>query len=245
MYQKICSYLFLASLLLSTPLTVWSSENFQFDRSNISLRGSGCPPQTYSLAYTDDLQTMSILFDEFSASVPQFDGINENDDVIDGKGELKSRKNDKFLQRKICTFRLAALVPEGQFIDSIDVQIDFRGAALLDPGTTARFRSILVSRGGVIKNKTKNKYQVTSRKWRAKKQALEDDFYIHSKKTIPINSACAVKKDRRARLVFKNVITAKIRKKNRTSNTNRSASIFIDSADIVGTFSVKVNLSKC
>ena len=216
---------------------------FQFDESQIALRGSGCPQGTYSITYTEDQSTMTILFDEFSAQVPQFDGVNENDDEVDGLGETKSNKQDSNLQRRVCTIRLAALIPQGQRLHSMDVDVDYRGAVLLDQGTLARFRTVVVGRGGIIKKNKKRKDVLFKKRWVGKKQGLEDDFFIDVHASSPIKSQCARKKDRRATLVLKNVLTAKIKKKHQ--NKDRSAAIFLDSADVSGKMTLKFNVTPC
>ena len=245
--QQYFSSLLLLSTFLGAFFSTHSSqanEGFQFDRSQISLRGSGCPQGTYSTTFTDDLSTMTILFDQFSAEVPQFDGNNENDDTVDEEGEAKESKKNKFLQRRVCTIRLAALVPPGKKLTSLQIDADYRGSVILEPGTVARYRSVMVSRGGIIKkNKKKRRTVVEQRKWVAKKKEVEDDFVVDISKTIKIPSKCAKKKERRANLVLKNVITAKVKKKAR--NKERSALISLDSADVVGKMKFKFNLKTC
>ena len=66
------------TLLLSfLGLTFSAQASFEF--GEIIARGSGCPAGTTQIVKTPDQQSMSLLFDQLMAEVPQYDNDNDNE----------------------------------------------------------------------------------------------------------------------------------------------------------------------
>ena len=68
-------------LTLSAIIFFATTANAQVSFNNVTHSGTGCPQGTVSTAISPDGSSISILFDEFRAEVPQFDGNNDNLEV--------------------------------------------------------------------------------------------------------------------------------------------------------------------
>lgn len=252
-FVKIPSTFVLAISSLSFSFFTFA-ENLQFDTP--IMRGTGCKPGTYSVTVAPDGSAISILFDKFAASVPQVDADNDNDD--DSNDETTGKSNVK-VSHKVCNMVIAALIPAGMKIESMDVSLDFRGFARADEGTASLFRTVLLERqapglgaGGFKRTLIEEKNWKNIGPLIKPKQikpadpakALMEDFTITTNKTISINSKCANVKDKQVKFRVKNVLASRIG--NKYPNDGRSSEITLDSVDIAQQMiKYKLNLKSC
>lgn len=229
--------LFFSVLLFSSSLIQAQDTDFNFE--DIVLRGTGCPAGTTSVVPAPDDKTVSILFDRFSASVPQNDGQNDNDEASEegsgGEGKLNPR-----LSQKVCNIVIKARIPVGHKVDGASIFFDYRGATAVEKGAVAAFRSNLIEVQGPVAQGRREKFPLFVKRWATPQM---EDWQISNTVNIDANSGCAARHDRRVRFVLRNVLVARIGPHINPQNT--SALISLDTADIKGNLKLKVNYSPC
>jgi len=216
----------MASILvlgLSVLMTNNTYAKKKFDE--ISLRGSGCPEGTTSIIHSPDGKTISLLFDEMIAEVPN---------------EIGRTHRERLLSRKACNIKLKTLLEEGEKLDSVEVAIDFRGLSSLEDGTKGSFESKLLEWTGPKRHGKKQVFTVADKKW---SHQTDEDFMIRNKIRIPIQSQCGKRGDNKVTLVLRNMLTAKIMKA--YTNSLPMALMTLDTADITSKMVLKVNTSRC
>ena len=207
--------------------------------SRVEARGTGCPVGSTDVVVSPDGESVSVLFNEMIVELPNFDGDNDNDADIPGH-DRTSRFNRNVVQ-KICNVLIEADIPQGHKVDSVDVQIDFRGSTFMDQGTGAFFHSQLVGLAGPGRRNEVRRDFVARKIWR--QGPTEDDWIISSKRNIKVAGNCSTRGDTANRFNLRNIVRA-----NLTPQGQRNDSyvfIGLDSADIVGKMKLKVNPSAC
>ena len=230
-------------LFYSSTLKATLDDDFEF--SPPKLRGSGCPQDTVSVAMSPEDTSMSILFDAFSASVPQFNGNNDNEDLALNEEEVsptpgRFERSNPLIDHKVCNMIIKARIPKGYKIKNLKISYDFRGYTFVDPGVKAVFKSIFLHRKGLGANNNKKRL-LQKKSWG--KGNREEDWNIHQTQKVPIKSKCARRKDRTIKVKVKNILRARMTKK--AYNKDRMGQIVMDSADIAGSIKYKFNLVKC
>ncbi len=225
------------SLLSSYSISGAFAQDDDFNFENIILRGTGCPVGTTTVIPTPDQKTVTILFDKFSAQVPQSDGNNDNAES-DEDGAPASRLDTR-LARKVCNIVINARIPQGHKVDSATISFDYRGSSAVQKGSIAAFRGNLIEIKGP-RGQGREKNPLFVKRWVGD---TVEDWQVSNTVNVDANSACAVRQDRRFRFVLRNAVVARIAPNANPVNT--SALISLDTADLKGSLKLKVNYSAC
>ncbi|TNF26416.1 MAG: DUF4360 domain-containing protein [Deltaproteobacteria bacterium] len=229
------------TLLMITALTTLYSgkvfaEDFQFQQ--IKMSGTGCPEGTTSVIHSPDNKEVSILFDEFIAEVPQYNGDNDNDDSDDGN--TPGSRFDERRSHKLCKIDIAAKIPEGHKVKGVEISVDFRGATMVEAGSIAMFRSVLMDWRG-LRGRGSGKNVVANKMWN---RPIDENWTVSETKYIQTNTSCSARNaDQTLNLSMRNVISAILGR--RVSPENTSAFIMMDSADLAGKLKVKLITERC
>lgn len=222
--------LVLASLLIST------AHAQQISFNNVTYSGTGCPQGTVSTVVSPDGTSLSVLFDEFRAEVPQYDGQNDNDGA---PGRSPRNRNTPSLQHKNCALSFTASLPPGVKADTLEISMQARGATILDQGVEAAFASILVGYNGLARSRG-NPTVVVTKKWRG--NVPVDDSWIQTPKSqVPLMSGCSGAQGKDIRFDLKNHITAEIS----DGSTVKHGLIMVDSNDVNGLLKFTLRTSPC
>ena len=227
-----------AALILFLSIETLAEDVFNFERVN--LRGTGCPQGTASVIMSPDQQSMSILFDRFTAEVPQANAINDNDEAPIENGR-RPHKMDRQMDHKICRMEITASIPVGQKVESLKASIDFRGSTVLDEKTRGSFRSEMLKWEG-IKGRGGNGRAIENKTWIG---PVMDNWVISKVQNLDVKSNCVrrdFKRDeKKIVFVLQNVLVARSMGK----NTEASAMLIMDSADMSGSLKLKIKTASC
>lgn len=226
-------FLVLASMVFVTALQA-QSVSFK----GVTYSGSGCPQGTVSTAISPDGSSLSVLFDEFRAEVPQYDGNNDNDGHTN-RGRRNNRNTATLSHRK-CALSFIADLPPGTKADSLEISLEARGATILDPGVEGSFASILVGYQGIA-NSRGNPTVIINKHWRARPNAQDDNWTGVAKPMVNLNSGCSGPSGKSIRFDLKNHITAEIT----DGNLSRSGMLSVDSNDVSGLLKFTVRTRPC
>lgn len=227
-------FLILSSLLFFS--TVSSAQNVAF--RGVTYSGTGCPEGTVSTAISPDGTSLSILFDEFRAEVPQYDGNNDNQGTSP-RGRRPER-NSPTLSHKKCALSFIADLPPGTMAESLEITLEARGATILDPGVEGSFASILVGYQGIA-NSRGNPTVIINKHWRSRPVAQDDNWIATPKPVVNLNSACSGAQGKSIRFDLKNHVQAEIT----DGNLSRSGILSVDSNDVTGLLKFKVHTRPC
>lgn len=193
----------------------------QINFNNVTYRGTGCPEGTVSTAVSPDGASLSILFDEFRAEVP-----NHQEAV-----STRSHKN--------CALSFTATLPAGMKADSLEISIQARGATILDRGVEGNFAAILVGYNGLARSRG-NPSVVAAKKWRGLRDT--DESWMETPKSqVLLSSGCSGANGKDIRIDLKNHVTAEIT----DGNLQRSGMISVDSNDVNGLIKLTLKTSPC
>ena len=213
------------------------ANDFSFDQ--VVLSGTGCKAGSASVVTSIDKQAVSIIFDEFSVEVPQYNGDNDNGEITNMNVRTISRFNER-IAHKICNIVVNVVIPANYKVDSLESVIDFRGFTSLGNNGETSFTTQMVEWMGF----TDVNRQLTLLEQKIFNNGPLDESWIIAKThSHPIRSRCSNERDRSFKIVLRNVLLAKINKIGDIGNS--FASMFVDSADIAGKLSVKINTSPC
>lgn len=244
----------LTALMVASPARGENKHNEDIKFQDVSLLGTGCPEGTTSTIASPDGTALTILFDEFMAEVPQYDGENDNDEDEDQPASRFDQKRS----HKICKINLTAKIPEGHKVDSVDVSVDFRGATSVEQGSTAMFRSMLMNWNGMGRTRMDHnqgngrgrgrggvgraaKGQLIAHKmWM---RPIDEDWTISKTLNIPTRTGCSAHGDKELKLSMRNIVAASMGR--RIDPESTSALIMMDSADLAGKLKIKINSSPC
>lgn len=232
-------------LLILMLLTMsYRSYAQEFALNIVELRGTGCPQGSHSSVASPDGSSLSILFDGFSAVVPNESTDNDNDDVDDVETPKKLKnKSSRWMSRKACNIVLNALIPADQKIVGLDIITDVRGMAMMDLGTEGSFQSLFVGKKGLGHKGSKESVLVGSKTWKAKKNDVFKDWLFSKNYFLPLGTGCAKKQDRKILLSLKTVLMAKIL--DAYIKDSPRGEVLVDSSDIMGSLRVKVRTQTC
>lgn len=205
-------------LMLSAVLLITTNLFAQVSYNNVTHSGTGCPQGTVSTAVSPDGSSLSVLFDEFRAEVPE-------------NGLAKSTKN--------CSLSFTASIPAGMKADALEISLQARGATILDKGVEATFAAILVGYSGLARSRG-NPTVVSTKKWRG--LVATDDSWTQTPKTsVPLMSACAGAAAKDIRIDVKNHVIAEIS----NGDLSKSGMITLDSNDVNGLLKFTLKTSPC
>ncbi|MCP4915227.1 MAG: DUF4360 domain-containing protein [Oligoflexia bacterium] len=225
-------------LLAATFFTLHTDASVFFTK--VTARGSGCPQGSTDIVKTPDASAVSVLFSDMVAELPQFDGDNEND--MEGpENRFAGSRHDSSLVHKVCNIEIEADVSEGQFIESVSLDADFRGATYKDYGTKALFSSYLVEVLGETEFSHRTKNLIGRKVWR--EGTVEEDWTISESKEVPVKSKCKAQARHKVKFKLQNIVKGMISVPYR--NTDTSLFMSLDSADLAGMLKLKVNLAQC
>lgn len=235
--MKMNPFILILVLFLSMfSLTAFSQED-QFEFQEILARGTGCPKGTTSVTTSPDSQSVSLIFDELMAEVPQYSEDNDNND----SGEVDRRKDNPRLDHKVCNIIIKAKIKPGERVDNLEVSVDFRGATLVEVGSFAKFKSQLLGfKGPRAKRKKSKKNILINEKWDL---PIDEDWILNESMTIPITTKCSVKKEKDVQIILKNTLIAKMGKK--FDPDDSTAFLVLDSADLAGSLKIKLTTRLC
>jgi len=203
-----------------------------FDRP--ILNGTGCPKGSSAIVMSPDGQTVSLLFDQFVAEVPQFDGNNDNDESSE-ENEQNSSRLDQDKVHKVCHIHFKATIPEGFKVQQAIVDYDLRGSTFLERKVNAAIRSIFINHKGP-NGENENKNQLLVRKvWRGDTQ---EDWILNTSAKIKLNSGCSTRGKRNIHFQLKNILVVK-------SRNDFQGFISLDSQDLVSSLKFKTKIKKC
>jgi hypothetical protein len=232
--QLIKLQLALMGLALSLSPLVLAQDSIAFEK--VSTIGSGCPEGSTAIVISPDKKTLSVLFSEMVAEVPQFDGNNENDE-----GSERLARHNKNMARKVCRISVEADVLPGHQVTGVEVSADFRGLTIMDRGTMTSFSSHFLEWRGHARQTRKIGKKITSLVYNSK--SIDEDWFESKSVSIPVESSCDEQKKRNLQFVLRNVVKARILKNARSSSA--AAFISLDSADLAGVLKLKVTTRKC
>ncbi len=206
----------------------------------VELRGSGCKEGTAQTILSFNGQTLSLLFDEMNAQVPQFDGDNENNE-IDFDQRIGQSRFNKNLARKVCNIIIKANIPKGMYLESVYFKGDFRGFTGIEKGAKALFDARMISWEGMARKTQRVKTSIVRKVWRSGE--FFEDWGLRGEKVIPIASNCSRGNKRNIKLILKNIIKLQI--KDDFINRGVHAEIGLDSGDLMGHLALTPKLAKC
>ena len=225
-------------LLTFISLSAWAGNEFSF--GPVQFYGKGCPANHTQVVMTPDQKAISILFDSFSAEVPQFDGDNDNQNFwVNRKQIMSSDQRYKYLT---CSMWIDAFIPAGEQVDGVVIDVDWRGAANLDRGSEASITASLMQWLG-LRTRSAKVETIASKQWSAATNAVDDNYYLQASREIPLPHLCAGPSDRKISFKLANILMAHIFP---NVATNASfALLSLDSNDVVGKLKLKIKTSPC
>lgn len=215
-----------------------SIANSQVNFNSLNYKGTGCPQGTISTAVSPDGSTFSVLFDEFRAQVPQYDGQNDNDQLP--RGPIPRHRQTPTVAHKYCALSFTATLPAGTKVDALEIFTQIRGATVLDQGVEGNFTSMLVGYRGLAM--FQGKPLILVRKiFQALRAPIDLDWTETPRNLIPLNSGCAGNKDRDIRFDIRSHINLEAL----NGDVKKSGMIVVDSNDISGLLKFRLKTKPC
>jgi hypothetical protein len=224
-------------LLLASAIFFATAANAQINFNSVTYTGTGCPQGTVSTTVSPDGTSLSILFDEFRAEVPQYDGNNDNGELP--RGPRARARNTVTVAHRKCALSFTATLPPGLKADSLEISMQARGATYFDSGIEGTFASILVGYNGLARSRG-NPTMMVTKHWRGNKEVSED-WTETPRQIVPLQSGCSGANGKDIRFDLKNHITAEII----DGNVQRHGLITVDSSDVNGLIKFTVKTSSC
>ena len=231
--------LLISLLITASSFSLFADDNFSF--SEINLRGTGCKQGTASVVTSPDNQAISFLFDDFKVEVPNRLGNNDNDDSDDQDNSTPESKLNEKLDHKVCNIILNTNLKADEQVSHLEFDLDFRGFTGMEKGSMARFRARLLSWNGPERAQRKAAQQIAAKMWEG--AAINENWTVTQKVSLPINSPCSRKDDKNFKLNLKLILQARIQKQFRADST--FATVTMDSSDLAGQLKMKVVTKKC
>ncbi|HXH76624.1 MAG TPA: DUF4360 domain-containing protein [Bacteriovoracaceae bacterium] len=227
------------SILTIMSFALISAAEAQVNFDQLTYRGTGCPQGTVSSVVSPDGSTLSILFDEFRAEVPQYDGNNDNESLPPGRGRNTAR-NSATLNHKNCALSFTANIPQGTKAEGLEVSLQARGAVVFDQGIEGTFAAILVGYNGLANSRGKPTV-IAQKHWRALSGPLDEEYIAEPVAVVKLNSGCAAQNARSIRFDLKNHIQAQIT----NADTTKHGIITVDSQDMKGLLKFTLRTKPC
>jgi hypothetical protein len=133
-----------------------------------------------------------------------------------------------------------ATIPVGSKADALQIELQARGATIIDQGVEGFFASILVGYSGLTSMGGRPTMMI-QKHWRGMRGPVDDNWTASPVATVPLRSPCASQTTRNIRFDLKNHIQAEIP----TGDLKKSGLITVDSADARGLLKFTLNTSAC
>lgn len=218
------------SCLFFAAINIFSkahAENLEF--KNIRVGGSGCSSETSQIITSPDHSLVSLLFQTFESHVP----------VI-----ITNPKTTPFLSQLNCNVFIDIKLPLNFKLKSLEISYDMRGHTFLERGVIGNFKSFLISSIGLGTERTQQAQIIQEKKWINSTIEQDEDFLIHSTKSIPLQSNCG--RAARSGLIsihLQHQLASQIIEAYKKIET--SGTITIDSSDIQGGIRLKAFTEAC
>ena len=203
------------------------AENLEF--KNIKVAGSGCTSETTKIVMSADYSLASILFQSFESHVPS---VIMNPKTIPNFSELN------------CNVFIELKLPTNSKIKSLEISYYLRGHTFLERGVIGYFKSFIISGHGRDIERNQTVQLIEEKSWLNSKIDQEEDFLIHSKKTIKIKSNCG-------RGINNDIISIHLQHQLASQiteaykNTNASGTITVDTSDMQEGIRLKAYAEVC
>jgi hypothetical protein len=227
------TFLFLGSLVFFT-----TAAKAQVSFNNVTYSGTGCPQGTVSTAISPDGSSLSILFDEFRAEVPQYDGNNDNSELP--RGPRARSRNTPTVSHKNCALSFSATLPPGTKADTLEINMQARGATMFDQGIEGYFASILVGYNGLARSRG-NPTIVARKAFRTRMGPLDESWTESPRATVALQSGCSGSQGRDIRFDLKNHINVETT----DGDVNKHGIITVDSNDLNGLLKFTLRTRPC
>jgi hypothetical protein len=152
---------------------------------NITLVGSGCPQGSFQKVISPDGKSLSIIFEKMTSQVEWKDPRNL-------PNSPRGRLNQDL---KTCSIAFRALIPQGQQLDSLDVQFDQRGHVFLEGGARAQFQTVLTK---ALEDQERPRGQriLFNKNWNSAANFVDEDILVRLNTPLLLSSPCAVRPKR-------------------------------------------------
>lgn len=226
-------------------LLLSSQVHAQLHFASFGHAGSGCPRGSVAFSPAPDRQSVSVLFDQFSVQVPQFDGVNENDDRSPHRSPRA--RNDARTQHRLCSLVFNVELTPGQMVEALEVTGDNRGTTVLDPGLTASLHTYYVGHRGLGSAPPPHAMVgklIEMKQWgQANRHAapVSDDWTSRFLTAVPVRSGCAQSANRSIRLEFKTHLEIQ----NTTADQTKTGLLVMDSTDLNASLRIRVLTRPC
>ena len=222
------------SILFFLSTTGWAQINF----NDVVYGGTGCRRGTVSTIVTPDGLSLSVLFDKFSAQIPQHDGDNDNHELPRGpRGPVRTTPS---VSHRICSLSFTATLPAGTKADSIEITMQSRGAIMFDIGIEGHFMTVLAGIKG-LSQLNGNPVVVAKKEFRSWSTPIDRNWTERNRSVVNLNSACSGPQGRNIRFALRNNILVK------STNDSHSSHglIIVDSTDINGLLKFTLRTRPC
>lgn len=216
-------------LVLVGFFEVIKAESIQFE--NVRVGGVGCPSEKTAIAYAPDNSTASVIFQDFVSHVPV---------------QVTRPKEIATISHLPCNIFLDVKLPVGHKLDSLDVQFDMRGNAILDRGVSGQFKSFLMKAMGMGAERTRgrNPELISEKLWTNTLEDQFEDFVITGTRSIKFNSDCRTSASSdRVSVHLQHHVMTQIQRGFETSGAE--GTITMDSSDFSGGVKIKAISSPC
>lgn len=227
------TFLFLSSLIFFA-----SAANAQINFNSLSHSGTGCPPRTLSTVTTPDGASISILFDEFRVEVPQYDGNNDNHELP--QGPRPRNRNTPTVNHKNCSLSFTATLPPGTKVDSLDINLQSRGATIIDKGLEGYYSTLLLGYKGLASSNG-NPVIVARKIFGTRLGPVDENWIEDTKKSVALHSGCSGGQGRDIRFDLRTVIGVQ----SVEGDITKHGIIMLDSNDIKGSLKFTLRTKPC
>ena len=198
---------------------------------NETHRGNGCPVNSVAFATSPDGQAVSVLYQNFSVQLP-----DPNQGQI--PGSTVRRRFDPFRLNRGCNLSFDIELSAGVAVESLEVSIFNRGAAIMDAGVRGSVSTTFLGYSSFGGRVAPQSVTLQNKAWSG---AVNDDWISNPVVTVPIRSACASASARTMRFDMLSAIDAQIV----SGNPRAQALITMDSSDVNGSMKIRVITRPC
>jgi Domain of unknown function (DUF4360) len=203
-----------------------------FDQVRVS--GTGCPEGSVNVVPSPDLESVTLLFDNFRLEVPDRDGAAHRRPRPGQAGSQVAVTN------KVCLIGLTSTLDENQEAYALEVSLHARGSTILDPGLQASFLTTVETFTGLAQSRAPT--TVYKRDWITRRTAIEEEWTQSPVVQIPLGVKCARGNTKHIRWTIKNHISATTL----LNDLSRQGVIAVDSADLSqGLIKLRLKTRRC
>lgn len=216
----------LLALLSTTALA-------QFRFSGHSHRGSGCAQNTISFTESPDLQSISVLYDNFMVQLP---------DPLRGQveGSTIRRRYDPLRSIKQCNLSFSVELEAGHMVEALEVTVFNRGATILDPGIRASLSTSFLGYSAFGGRGAPQALDIEAKQWGP--AGVQEDWLSNPTVILPIRFGCASARGVRD---IRFDMTATLDAQITNGNTALNGLVTMDSSDVNGGMKIRVVTRRC